>query len=137
VPSVNPEPMLKGGLARVVLVIVPLLLFSSSCFPYRYHNSACKQRGAALSARLDNLRHDADEQLTIGTKKDALIRFCETHGLSLTLTANQAMGDFSAKGCAPSGCGTDDFMGGLRVAVDKDGTVTGKPSVGGIYSNCF
>jgi hypothetical protein len=123
--------VLKSKLA-VVLTMVPLMLFASG-----RHNAACKQRGAALSVRLDKLKHDAEVQLPIGARKDVLIRFSDAHGLTLTFAANQAMGDFSAKGCAPSGCGTDDFTGGLRVEVDKEGTVVGKPSIGGIYTNCL
>ena len=121
----------------LTVVVIALAVFTSGCFPYRYHNAACRQRGQALEARLNTLRRDADEQLMIGTKKDVLVQFCERHGLKVTVASNRAYADFSAKGCAPSGCGTDDFTGGLRVDVDKEGTIVGKPYVGGIYSNCL
>jgi hypothetical protein len=112
---------------KVPIALLVCVVFALSACGY-FRNNACKQRGIALETRLERLRHDADEQLTIGTKRDTIVKFCKEHDLRLT---------FDAKGCAPFGCGTDDFSGGLRVDVDKDGTVIGKPFVSGIYTNCL
>jgi hypothetical protein len=124
---------------RKAEVLLTMLLASSignvGCL-YRYHSAACKKRGAEYSARVEKLGRDARERLTIGTRKDAVIRFFEENGLPVTFTANEASGTIHVNGCAPSGCGSDDGIVGLRVKVDKDGTVIGEPVVGAMYTNC-
>ncbi len=85
-------------IARRTLISVFLLLILSAVLYVRYRIVVCKHRGEALLARLDNLRHDAVEQLLIGAKKEVLVRFCKQHGLALTVTSDKAYGKFSAIG---------------------------------------
>ena len=124
---------------RFLLPILSLVAVSSvgcSLLLYRYHSPACKQRGAALQARMVKLERDAHEKLKIGTHKDAVIRFFAENDLPLVFDGDVATGIVSVKGCAPSGCGTDDFSLRLRVKVDQEGTVTSEAIVDGIYTNC-
>jgi hypothetical protein len=49
-------------------VVVVLLIGSVGCLQ-RYQSANCKQRGAAYSARVETLKHEAHEKLKIGTRK--------------------------------------------------------------------
>ena len=98
---------------------------------------ACKQRDAALTQRLDPLRHRAHDKLKVGTKKDDVIRFFADNGIPLTIEGHEASGTVRTLGCAPLGCGTDDFLIGVRVGLDDAGSVKSEPDVGGIYTNCL
>ena len=103
-------------------VIIVLLVNSVGCL-YRYHSAACKQRGAALDARIETLKREAHEKLKIGTKKDALIRFFAENGIPVTFDGREAGGTIYTTGCAPTGCGSDAALIGLRVKVDEAGAV--------------
>src|SRR4051812_80547 len=113
--------------AALSLMIAIVLVTSVGC-PHIYRTAACKQRGAAYSARYDKLKQDAHEQLKIGTKKEALVRFFESNGIPVSFIGDEATGTIKIVGCAPFGCGTDDGILGLKVKVDKEGTVAGEPS---------
>lgn len=104
---------------------------------YRYHSPACKRRGAALNARIEKLKREAHEQLTIGTKKQAVVRFFEAHQIPVTFIGNEAIGTIKVSGCAPSGCGPDDASLRVLVKADENGTVVSEPDVGSIYTNCL
>lgn len=121
----------------VALILLPLLTSCSGCVFYRYHSAACKQRGAAYLARVEKLKKDAHQELKIGTKKEDVSRFFAENGIPLTLVEGEATGTIYTTGCAPSGCGSDDALLGLRVKVDKAGTVISEPIVGAIYTNCL
>lgn len=130
----------------VALVLLPLLASCSGCLFYRYHSAACKQRGAAYAARVEKLKKDAHENLKIGTSKQDVIRFFKENGLPVEFVkvpyersgaVYEATGTIHTTGCAPSGCGTDDAILGLRVNVDRKGTVISEPVVGAIYTNCL
>ena len=118
----------------LAIVVVPLI--STGCL-YRYHDSACKQRGADYRARVEKLKSDAHTKLTIGTKKDAIIRFFAENGIPVTISHGDASGTIKVIGCAPSGCGSDDGFIGLRVQVNDAGTVVSEPQVGAFYTNCL
>jgi len=120
-----------------VLVLLAMLIGCDGCVFYRYHSAACKQRGAAYRARVEKLRTDAQQNLKIGTKKEDVIRFFSENGIPLTFAGDEATGTIYTTGCAPSGCGSDDALLGLRVQVDKVGTVISEPVVGAIYTNCL
>jgi len=126
---------LKLSPATIGLVIA-LSISSVGCL-YRYHSATCKQRGAAYSARVEKLKRDAHEKLKIGTKKDAVIRFFAENDIPVTFYPNEASGTIYTSGCAPSGCGSDAALLGLRVKVDEAGTVVSEPVVGAIYTNCL
>ena len=104
---------------------------------YRYHSEACKQRGKAYSARVENLERDARQRLSIGTPKEDVIRFFRENGLPVSLDRNEYEGTIYVEGCAPAGCGTDAALLGLRVKADSTGAVAGVPKVGAIYTNCL
>jgi hypothetical protein len=121
--------------ATVGFVIV-LLVNSVGCL-YRCHSAACKHRGAALSARVETLKREAHERLKVGTKKDAVIRFFAENDIPVTFNGDEASGTVSTSGCAPSGCGSDAALLGLRVKVDEAGTVISEPDVGAMYTDCL
>ena len=123
--------LVAASFAFLVLVLV-------SCFPfYRYQSASCKQRGAAFDARVEKLKRDAHEKLSIGTKKGGVIRFFADNGIAVTFVRGEATGTISTTGCAPAGCGSDSALIGLRVKVDDMGTVTGEPTVVALYSDCL
>src|ERR1017187_6107586 len=128
--------MKRELLPSAVAAVIVLLISSVGCL-YRYHSAACKQRGAAYSARVDTLKREAHEKLTIGTKKDAVVRFFAENGIPVTFSRDEASGTIYTSGCAPSGCGSDAALLGLRVKIDEAGTVVSEPDVGALYTNCL
>ena len=110
----------------------------TSCFPfYRYQSAACKQWGAAYTARIEKLRRDARTTLIIETKKEAVIQFFKENGIPVSFVAREASGTISTMGCAPAGCGSDAALIGLRVKIDDTGTVIGEPVIGALYTDCL
>ncbi len=57
------------------MVLAALLVAGGLAVRLNRKSIACKQRGEAYAARVDELSRDAHAQLKIGTKKDTLIRF--------------------------------------------------------------
>jgi hypothetical protein len=86
---------------------------------------------------VETLTREAHEKLKIGTKKDDVARFFAENGIPVTFSRDEASGTIYTSGCAPSGCGSDDALLGLRVKVDKAGTVVSEPVVGALYTNCL
>lgn len=125
----------KLPLATVALVIV-LLIDPVGCL-YRHRSAACKQRGDAYSARVETLKRDAHEKLRIGTKKDGVTRFFAENGIPVMFTRDEASGTIYTTGCAPSGCGSDAALLGLRVKIGEAGTVASEPVVAAIYTDCL
>jgi hypothetical protein len=130
--------------AAVSLITVMVFSFSCGCGTYlkfalghRHPSTECIERGKAYDARVEKLERDAAEVLKVGTKKDVVIRFFQDNGIPPAFVGNEVTGTIYFKGCAPSGCGSDDALLGLRVQVDKEGTVTEKPIVGALYRNCL
>ena len=121
--------------ASAIFVLAPAL---TTCFPlYRYQSATCKQRGAALDARVEKLKRDADQKLIVGTKKDVVVRFFSENGIPVTFGRGEASGTISTSGCAPAGCGSDAALFGMRVTVDEMGTVIAAPVVTAIYADCL
>lgn len=115
-----------------------LALVLAGCSPFhRYQSAACKQRGAAYDARVEALKRHAHERLGIGTKQEAVIRFFAENGIPATFAGDEISGTIYTTGCAPSGCGSDDALIGLRVKVDRLGAVVSEPVVGALYTNCL
>jgi hypothetical protein len=127
--------LISASVVLVVLVVV--LVRCDACVLYRYHSTACKQRGAAYAARVEKLKRDAHQNLKIGTKKEDVTRFFAENGIPLSFIEGEATGTIYTTGCAPSGCGSDEALLGLKVKVDKAGTVISEPVVGAIYTNCL
>lgn len=101
----------------------------------------CQRRNAAFEQRIRNIEKDAHDQLKIGTKKTDVARFYTEHKIPFEVVSwaggFQALGTlFTIGGCSPLGCGTDAALIGVRVKVDADGTVVGKPEVVSMYTNC-
>jgi hypothetical protein len=121
--------------------LVPVLFLGSvlvGCGGFsRYQSAACKQRGAALTARVKTLERDAHKELSIGTRKDAVIRFFAENSIPLTFVGDEATGTIYTTGCAPTGCGSDAALIGLRVKVDKEGTIMSEPVVVSLYTDCI
>src|SRR5438128_747853 len=128
--------MKRKPLPATVGLVIVLLINSVGCL-YRYRSASCKQRGAALYARWETLKREAHEKLKIGTKKDAVIRFFAENGIPVTFSGHEASGTVYTSGCAPSGCGSDSALVGLRVRVDEAGTVISEPVVGALYTDCL
>ena len=105
----------------------------------------CHQRNAEFARRIATIRQDADEQLKIGTKKAEVARFYTEHKIPFEVImwpykggGYEAIGTlYTIGGCAPSGCGTDRALIGVRVKVDADGTVIGKAEVVDMYTDCL
>ena len=129
--------MRRGSLAARSLPILLIALAGCSFLLYRHHDAACRQREAAYKAKAESLERAAQEKLKLGTKREDVEHFFAENGLPLTFTPHEASGTIYTTGCAPSGCGSDAAILGVRVEVDNTGTVVGKPAVGGIYTNCL
>src|SRR5579863_1854437 len=121
--------MRKLLLATVGPVTVLLIYWVGLLHPY--HSAACKQRGAAYEARVETLRREAHDKLKIGGK-DAVIHFFAENSIPVTFNRDEASGTIYTSGCAPSGCGSDSALIGLRVKVDEAGTVISEPVVGAL-----
>jgi hypothetical protein len=98
---------------------------------------ACNKRSAAFSLRVESIEHDANEQLSIGTKSGEVARFFAEHGIPFQIVQSEATGTLYTSGCGPLGCGTDSALIGVRVKLDSAGAVTEKPTVVGMYTDCL
>jgi hypothetical protein len=98
---------------------------------------ACEERSAAFARQVKSIEQDAHERLNIGTKGDNVSRFFAEHGIPFTIVESEAIGTLPTSGCAPLGCGKDSALIGVHVKLDRTGTVTGEPSVVGLYTDCM
>jgi hypothetical protein len=128
---------MKRKLLPVIVWLVVVPLISSVGCHYRYHSASCKQREAAYNARVETLKREAHEKVKIGTKKDAVILFFTENHIPVTFSRDEASGTIYTTGCAPSGCGSDAALLGLRMKVDEAGTVLSEPVVGALYTDCL
>jgi hypothetical protein len=124
-----------------------LVFAGSGCAGVKLH---CRQRNADFARWIESIKQDAHEQLKIGTKKDDVARFYTEHKIAFEivpwpfkdgeseLTGTEAIGTLYTNGrCPPLGCGSDRALIGVRVRVDADGTVIGKPDVVSMYKDCL
>jgi uncharacterized protein YpmB len=100
-------------------------------------DGTCKIRGDAYDTRARALEREAHATLKIGVKKNTIIRFFAENGIPVTFTRDVAEGTIYTVGCSPLGCGTDNALLGLRVGVDKKGTIISEPVIGSIYTDCL
>ncbi len=133
----NNDGFMRRKLLLPTAGLAMLLLINSVGCLYRYHTAACRKRGDAYSARVETLKRESHEKLKLGTKKDAVIRFFAENGIPAAFSRDEASGTIYVSGCAPSGCGSDAALLGLRVNVDEAGTVVSELVVGAIYTNCL
>jgi hypothetical protein len=123
---------------KIIATAAALGLFAgASCFALKHRSGSCKQRDAAFDRRVESIKQDAHEQLKIGTKKDEVSRFFTEHGIPFTIAVSVVTGVLYTSGCSPLGCGTDSALIGVRVTVDRTGTVTAEPTVVGMYTDCL
>jgi len=71
------------------------------------------------------------------TRKDVVLRFFQDNGIPAIISGNVITGTIYLKGCSPAGCGSDTGLLGLTVEIDKEGTVSSKPLVGALYTDCL
>jgi hypothetical protein len=97
----------------------------------------CRQRGAALDAKVEALKREAAENLMVGSGRAQVVRFFATHNIPLEFVGSVATGDIHTSGCAPFSCSSDEVLIGVRVEVDESGTVRSEPVVVSRYTSCF
>jgi hypothetical protein len=100
------------------------------------NHTACKERSEEFERRVASITQDAHERLKIGTKKESVSRFFAERGVPFAILESEAIGTLQTSGCSPLGCGTDSALISVRVALDRTGTVTGEPTVVGMYTDC-
>jgi len=123
---------------RIIATAAALGVFAgASCFALKHQSGSCKERGAVFDRRVESIKQDAYEHLKIGTKKDEVSRFFTEHRIPFTIAVSEVTGTLYTSGCSPRGCGTDSALIGVRVNVDRTGTVTGEPTVVGMYTDCL
>jgi hypothetical protein len=110
-----------------------------SCFAVKLcvAQIACNKRRAAFASRIDSIKRDADEGLSIGKTSADVSRFFAEHGIPLQIARSEAIGTLYTSGCGPLGCGTDSALIGVRVKLDSAGAVAEKPKVVGMYTDCL
>lgn len=131
----------------ISIAAAAFVLGGSGCAGVKLH---CRQRNADFARRIERIKQDAHKQLKIGTKKDDVARFYTEHKIPFEIvswpfkdgesvvTGTEAIGTlYTNGGCPPFGCGSDRALIGVRVRVDADGTVIGKPDVVSIYTDCL
>jgi len=96
----------------------------------------CKRHRAELARQIESIKRDAHERLKIDTKRDDVSRFFAEHSIPFTIVESEAIGTLQTSGCAPLGCGTDSALIGVRVKLDRTGTVTGEPTVIDMCTDC-
>ncbi len=127
----------------IVIAIVTIAAVSLIGLKQALRQIDCKKRNVAFSLRVKIVEQDARKQLKVGTKKDDVARFYTEHKIPFEVVSfkeagSEAIGTlYTVGGCAPLGCGTSNALIGVRVKVDREGTVTGDPKVVGMYSDCL
>ena len=124
---------------NIITAAAIVVIASVSWFGLKQYRSqrACKERGAEFARRVKSIERDAHERLKIGTNRDDVSRFFSEHDIPFTIVDSEAIGTLQTSGCAPFGCGTDSALIGVRVKLDRTGTVTGQPTVVDLYTDCL
>jgi len=120
---------------NIAIAVVIVVIACGSWFGLK--KIKCRQRGAVLARRVESIKQDAHERLKIGTKRDDVSRFFVEHAIPFEILDSEAIGTLRTSGCAPLGCGTDSALIGVRVKLDRDGTVTHEPTVVDMYTDCL
>jgi hypothetical protein len=123
-------------LRKEIAIAAIILVFAGGSW-FGLKKIRCKQRGAVFARRVESIRQDAHERLKIGTKKLDISQFFVEHGIPFEILESEAIATLRTSGCAPLGCGTDSAIIGVRVKLDAAGTVTGEPTVVGMYTDCL
>jgi len=120
---------------NIAIAVVIVVIACGSWFGLK--KIKCRQRGAVLARRVESIKQDAHERLKIGTKRDDVSRFFVEHAIPFEILDSEAIGTLRTSGCAPLGCGTDSALIGVRVKLDRDGTVAHEPTVADMYTDCL
>lgn len=106
--------------------------------------AVCKNRAAQLKARADRIRLDAKGSLRIGAKRDDVARFFASENIPVSFYEvaghSVASGEVYVAGipeCASNACGDDSARIGVRVDVDRKGTVISDPVVVSMFTDCL
>lgn len=122
---------------RPVTAILMLLIIAGLCSCGGGSSVACKQRGAALNARVQEIRHKAHDALKIGSTRAEVTQFFKENNIPLDFDQFGASGTIATSGCSPVGCGSNDAIIGVRVPLDPSGRVKGEPYVMAMYTDCL
>ena len=114
-------------------------------FALRPVRPICKQRAAALHARVDRIEADAKGSLKPGTRRAEVVRFFASENIPLRFSPTEdnhedATGWVDISGlaeCEDIACGDDAASIGLRVSLDENGTVVSEPVVDSFYTDCL
>jgi lysylphosphatidylglycerol synthetase-like protein (DUF2156 family) len=134
------DPQVVKTLKRrgTIISIIVIVTATSWIAVRQYHDqNACNRRSAAFVQRVESIRRDADEKLSIGTTSGDVAVFFAEHGIPFQIVGSEAIGTLYTTGCGPLGCGTDSALIGVRVKLDSAGAVTEKPTVVGMYTDCL
>jgi hypothetical protein len=131
--------MVKRLRRNITIGATIVVIAGLSWFGLKQYRSqiGCKQRSAAFARQIESIKHDAHEQLKIGTKKADVARFFAEHSIPFTFSESGARGTLLTSGCAPFACGSDSALIGVRVKLDPTGTVTEEAIVIGMYTDCL
>lgn len=105
----------------------------------------CKERAADFQAKVKRIQAKAKISLKPGTKKADVTAFFASEGVPMSSYVdvagqNEVSGQIYVTGlaeCSSVACGDDSALIGVRVDVDKKGTVVSDPVVVGMYTNCL
>jgi hypothetical protein len=132
-----------GGVTRlkwrtIAIVATVALLIGMGFFELKAHKrrTECRQRNAAFGEQIESIKQDARARLKRGTKRDEVRKFFADHNIPFHSTKSDVSGEIYTSGCAPTGCGSDAALIGIRVELDADGSVRDEPIVVGLYTNC-
>ncbi|MCU1270792.1 MAG: hypothetical protein JWN74_2086 [Acidobacteriaceae bacterium] len=130
-----------NGFVRALVVV---LICALAWFGVRQYRSwiTCKRRGEQFNQRAEQLERNAKNRLKVGTHKSDVAQFFAENGIPVTFDrigyTTFAMGTIYTSGCGPVlVCGSDRALIGLRVEVDSEGSVKGKPEVVPMYTDCL
>jgi hypothetical protein len=126
--------------AWLIVLVVSVVLIAALCWYGISHYRAdtdCRNRGTAFDAKVEALRRDAHENLKVGTKQAGIVRFFSRNHIPLSFLESLATGDIHVRGCAPFNCDSDDGLIGVRVEIDKKGTVRSEPVIVARYQGCY
>src|SRR5437660_8870649 len=96
-----------SNIKKVVTSVAIIIL--CGCGVSRYHQSqSCKRRGEALRSRIEGLKLQAHTKLTIGTKKEEVVRFFADNNIPVYFEKSlvpkemtSAEGRVYTTGCSP------------------------------------
>jgi hypothetical protein len=97
----------------------------------------CRQRNTAFGEQVESIKQDARTRLKRGTRWEEVRKFFADHNIPFHSTKLDVSGEIYTAGCAPTGCGSDAALIGIRVELDEDGNVRDEAAVVGLYTNCL